>query len=328
MSDRHDPAATPAEESAAQSAAASIDGSGGGPVAVVDIGSTSTRLLVTDGRHERERLAVVTGLGDGLGSTGAIDPARSAATLACLADLAGRVAAHGVEPERLSVLATSALRRAEDAAAFLDRAAEVLGARPQVIEGEEEARLAFRGATAGRDRVEGPFAVVDLGGGSCELATDGGECSVEFGAARLTADWVRHDPPRPEELVACLSIVEAHLDDARRRMEDLGEARTWLALGGTFQTFAAVELGLAVYDRARVDGFVLSRAAAEDVYRTLVTERLADRIHNPGLPRERAEVIVGGACAVVGILRFFGLDEIVVSEADLLDGVAAVLLGG
>lgn len=297
-------------------------------VGVVDIGSTSTRLLVTDGRHERERSTVVTGLGDGLGATGRLAPDGVAATLGRLEDVAARLATHGVEPARLTVVATSALRRAGDAAAFLDRAAAVLGVRPRVLDGDEEARLAYRGATAGRDPAGGPFAVVDLGGGSCEFATDADQCSVEFGAARLTADWISHDPPRPEELVACLSIVEAHLDDVRRRLEDLADARTWLALAGTFQTFAAVELGLATYDRALVDGFVLSRAAAEDVYRTLVMEPLADRVHNPGLPRERAEVIVGGACAVVEILRFFDLDEVVVSEADLLDGAAAALLEG
>jgi exopolyphosphatase/guanosine-5'-triphosphate,3'-diphosphate pyrophosphatase len=268
----------------------------------------------------------VTGLGEGLGSSGTLDPDRSAATLACLADLAARLDAHGVERSRLSVFATSALRRAGDAPAFLERAAEVLGAAARVLDGEEEARLAFLGATRRRDPAEGPFVTVDLGGGSCEFATEHDQCSVEFGAARLTADWVHHDPPRPEELVACLSIVEAHLDDVRRRIDDLGEVRTWLGLAGTFQTFAAVELGLASYDRSRVDGFVLSRAAAEDVYRTLVTEPLEDRVHNPGLPRERAEVIVGGACAVVAILRFFGLEEVVVSEADLLDGAAEVLL--
>ena len=295
-------------------------------VGVVDIGSTSTRLLVTDGRHERERLTVVTGLGDGLGAVGPLAPGGVAATLACLQDAADRLASHGVEAPRLAVFATSALRRAADADVFLDRAAEVLGVRPRVIDGVEEARLAFRGATAGRDPADGPVAVVDLGGGSCEFATAGDQCSVEVGAARLTADWIDHDPPRPEELVACLSIVEAHLDDVRRRLEGLAEVRTWLALAGTFQTFAAVELGLVTYDREQVDGFVLSRAAAEDVYRTLVTEPLADRIHNPGLPRDRAEVIVGGACAVVAILRFFGLDEVVVSDADLLDGAAAALL--
>jgi exopolyphosphatase/guanosine-5'-triphosphate,3'-diphosphate pyrophosphatase len=100
-----------------------------------------------------------------------------------------------------------------------------------------------------------------------------------------------------------------------------------LGVGGTFCTFAAVDIGLDPYDRERVNGYRLRREAAEDVYRTLVTEPLAERQENPGLPPDRAEVIVGGACAVVEIMRFFGLEEIVVSDDDLLDGIVAALAG-
>lgn len=298
-------------------------------VAVVDIGSTTTRFLVTDGHKDLLRHSTITGLGKGLGPGGLLGPAGVDATLGVLAQAAAAAASHGAQ--RVCAVATSGLRRARDAEQFLDRAAAVLGVRPEVIDGNEEGHLAFAGATARLDPELGPFVVVDLGGGSCEFSIgSAGQCegvySAEFGAARLTEQYVAHDPPQPEELVACLSIVEAHLEDVRQALPAVADARTWVGVAGTFCTFAAVELGLVDYQRDRVNGFELSRAAAEDVYRTLVMEPLADRVHNPGLSVERAEVIVGGACAVVAMLRGFGLERLLISDDDLLDGLAARLL--
>ena len=134
------------------------------------------------------------------------------------------------------------------------------------------------------------------------------------------------DPPAPEELVACLSITEAHLDDVAREIPQCGQARTFVGLAGTVATAAAVEIGLAEYDRDRIHHFVLTKEAAEDVYRTLVTESRAERVHNPGLEEARADVIVGGMCILVRVMRYFGIDELVVSESDILDGLAASLL--
>ena len=299
-------------------------------VAAVDIGSTSTRFLVTDGRGDLHRQATVTGLGRGLDERGTLADQAVAATLAVLAEAAEAAACHGAAV--VHAVATSGLRRALDAERFLDRAAEVLGVRPEIIDGAAEGQLAFAGATGRLDPALGPFVVVDLGGGSCEFAVgSAGRCdgvfSAEFGAARLTETYIEHDPPRPEELVACLSIVEAHLEDVRQALPGVADARTWVGVAGTFNTFAAVDLGLAEYQRQLVNGFELTKVAAEDVYRTLVTERFADRIHNPGLSRDRAEVIVGGACAVVAIFRGFGLDRMMISDDDALDGLAARLLG-
>jgi exopolyphosphatase/guanosine-5'-triphosphate,3'-diphosphate pyrophosphatase len=300
-------------------------------VGAIDIGSTSTRLLITDGQADRVRRTTITGLGQGLGDAGAVDAERAAATLDCLGGYRRLLDEHGAEAVR--AVATSSLRRADDGGDLLARAADVLGVRPEVIDGEEEGRLGFIGATARLDADRGPFVVVDLGGGSCEFSVADRAAdridvfSAEFGAARLTERWIEHDPPRPEELTACLSVVEAHLDDVRRELPAVLDAPTWLGLAGTFCTFAAVDIGLEPYDRDQVNGFVLTRAAAEDVFRTLVTEPLVDRLTNPGLPPERATVIVGGACAVVAIMRFFALDEITVSDDDLLDGIARGLLG-
>ena len=150
--------------------------------------------------------------------------------------------------------------------------------------------------------------------------------SVDIGCVRLTEKYVTTDPPAPEELVACLSITEAHLDDVAREIPQCGQARTFVGLAGTVATAAAVEIGLAEYDRDRIHHFVLTKEAAEDVYRTLVTESRAERVHNPGLEEARADVIVGGMCILVRVMRYFGIDELVVSESDILDGLAASLL--
>ena len=172
--------------------------------------------------------------------------------------------------------------------------------------------------------------VIDLGGGSCEFVVERRPAySAEFGAARLTERWLHHDPPRPEELSACLSVDRdpprgrapgAGRPSARRRPGWAWAARSRRSPPSRSASSPTTGTG--------VNGFVLSRAAAEDVYRTLVTEPLADRVHNPGLPPERAEVILGGACAVVAIMRFFALERDGRSPtADLLDGVVAGLVG-
>lgn len=296
------------------------------PVAAVDLGSTSTRLLVRgDDGADLHRETTTTHLGGALGRgpATALLPDGVAATLEALARYRARCDELGVTA--LRAVATSAVRRAPDGERLLEAAAAVLGVRPDVLGGVAEGELAFRGATGGLDPADGPFVVVDLGGGSCEFAVGGerveGVYSAEFGAARLTEAYVRHDPPAPDELVACLSVVEAHLDDVRRELPATTDARTFVGLGGTFTTFAAME----VDEGEAVEGFRLTRAAAEDIYRTLVLEPFDARVENPGLARERAHVILGGACAVVAIMRGFGLDEVVVSERDLLDAVVAEL---
>ena len=172
--------------------------------------------------------------------------------------------------------------------------------------------------------------VVDIGGGSTELSFGSQHCtdalSLDIGSVRLTEKYIHHDPPRPEELSACLSVTELHLDDAVRAIPALSGPCRLVGVAGTITTVAAVELGLAIYDRDRVHHFSLSKDAVEDVFRTLATEALADRVHNPGLHPGRADVIVAGVCILVRIMRYFDFDECLVSESDLLDGLAMSLL--
>jgi exopolyphosphatase/guanosine-5'-triphosphate,3'-diphosphate pyrophosphatase len=191
--------------------------------------------------------------------------------------------------------------------------------------------LSFLGATAELDPADGPFLVFDIGGGSTEFTYGTTESeatlSTDMGCVRITEAWLHGDPPTAVELSQALSIIGIHLDDVVREIPQATEAATYVGLAGTVSTAAAVELGLATYDRDRIHHSRLSKAAVEDVFRTLATEPLAERIHNPGLERERADVIVGGMCVFVGVMRRLGIAECLVSESDILDGLAMSLVG-
>jgi exopolyphosphatase/guanosine-5'-triphosphate,3'-diphosphate pyrophosphatase len=278
----------------------------------VDIGTNSTRLLVGD-----ERRATITRLGRGVDRTGRLDDEAVARTLEVLDDYAAVLRAQGAQ--RVRAVATSAARDAANRDEFLDAAGSILGVRPELLTGAEEGRLAYLGATAGLDPAGGPFLVVDIGGGSTEFALAEAVLSIDTGAVRLTEQWLHSDPPTGEELSMAVSVARTHLEDVTRELPGVQDVRTVVGVAGTIATVAAVELGF--YDRDAVHGFRLTRDAAEDVFRTLATEPLADRRHNPGLQSERADVIVGGCCVLVAVMRHLDLDEILVSEADLLDGI-------
>jgi len=208
----------------------------------------------------------------------------------------------------------------------------VVGARPELLSGKEEGQLSFLGATADVDKSTGPFVVVDIGGGSTEFiaGTDEAEgvISVDIGCVRLTEKELHHDPPQPEELSIALSMVDAYLDDVRREVPAVADAQTFIGVAGTITTVAAVEIGLAEYDPEVLHHFRLTREAAEDVFRTLATEPAADRRHNPGLEAARVDVIVGGAAILVAVMRHWGFEEMIVSEADILDGLVRSQLAG
>jgi exopolyphosphatase/guanosine-5'-triphosphate,3'-diphosphate pyrophosphatase len=301
-------------------------------IASLDLGTNSTRVLVArpaEGRLEvLDRRNMITRLGQGVGASGRLAPEAVDRTLACLRDYREILDRHGVE--RVRVAATSASRDAANRAQFFDAVEALIGTRPKLLSGDEEGRLSFRGATGELDPASGPFLVVDIGGGSTEfiVGTDRveGVASVDIGCVRLTEKFLLHDPPQAEELSACISLTDAYLDDVVREIPAAAEARTLVGLAGTVTTVAAVEIGLETYDRDRIHHFHLTREAAEDVFRTLATESRADRIHNPGLEEGRADVIVGGCCVLVALFRRFGFDEMVVSESDILDGLALSLL--
>ncbi|MDQ3980810.1 MAG: Ppx/GppA family phosphatase [Actinomycetota bacterium] len=303
-------------------------------VAAVDCGTNSTRLLVADdtGRTLDRRMHI-TRLGQGVDATGILSPEAIERTVAILRQY--RSALDELGAERVRMTATSAARDASNREDFFSLAEEAVGVRPELLTGEDEARLSFRGATAELDASDGPFLVVDIGGGSTEFAVGPragtthepeGALSLDIGCVRLTEKFLHSDPPTPEELSQAISVVRDYLEDVARELPASREARQLVGLAGTVTTVAAVEQGLPVYDRNRIHHFVLTREAVEDVFRTLATERRADRIHNPGLEEARADVIVGGTAILVAILRYFDLPTCLVSEADILDGLVLTLL--
>jgi exopolyphosphatase / guanosine-5'-triphosphate,3'-diphosphate pyrophosphatase len=308
-------------------------------LAAIDMGTNSTRLLVADSNgggpadplSTIERHMHITRLGQGVNASRRLHPDAIERTLAVLRKYRDIMDSTGVEAVRAS--ATSAARDAANREELLAPAAEILGTPIQLLSGEEEGRLTFLGATTGLD-APAPHLVVDIGGGSTEFTvgtgTPAGErgapelagtISVDVGCVRLTEAWLHSDPPAPEELSQALSVVQAYLDDVDRLLPAAGQARTLIGTAGTVTTVAAVEIGLPQYDPEVLHHFHLTREAAEDVFRTLATESAADRRHNPGLEPGRVDVIVGGAAVLVAVMRHWGFEEMIVSEADILDGL-------
>ena len=302
-------------------------------VAAIDCGTNSTRLLVArstdDGGFETlERLMTITRLGEGVDATGELSDAALGRVVECLQHYREVIDRHEVDAIRMT--ATSAARDAKNRDHFFDLAEVVIGVRPELISGDQEAELSFQGATAELDPVDGPFLVVDIGGGSTEFAYGGDTfqkgISTDMGCVRLTEQYIHSDPSLPEELVSALSIVELHLDDVVAAIPEASSAKTLVGLAGTVSAAAAIEQGLHEYDRDRIHHFVLTKGAVEDVFRTLATENRDDRLANPGMEEGRVDVIVGGLCVLVRIMRQFEFDRCLVSEADILDGLAMSLL--
>jgi exopolyphosphatase / guanosine-5'-triphosphate,3'-diphosphate pyrophosphatase len=300
-------------------------------LAAIDCGTNSTRLLISEGSgHDRrplDRRMVITRLGQGVHATGRLAPAAIDRTVEVLRGYKALIDEHGATAVRMT--ATSAARDAANSAELFDAAEAVVGVRPELISGEEEGHLSFLGATAELDPADGPFLVVDIGGGSTECIVGTHEVeavrSLDLGCVRITEKHLETDPPAPEELSNAIADAAAEFDELLREVPQVLTARTVVGLAGTITTVAAVEIGLPEYDRDAIHHFRLSRAAAEDVFRTLATEPLADRIHNPGLESARADVIVGGCIVLIGLMRTLGIDEVLVSEADILDGLAFTL---
>jgi len=300
-------------------------------VAAVDIGTNSVRLLVAevDGTSPRDAKLVpldrrmrITRLGQGVDRTRALAPEAIDRTTAVLREYRAALDEYGVTQVRAT--ATSAARDATNREHFFTAAHDALGVTPELLAGEEEAALSFLGATADLD-APAPYLVVDIGGGSTEfvLGTEEPEglVSLDIGCVRITEQFLHTDPPAPEELSNAVAVVRDLVADVPRVIPGALEARTLVGLAGTVTTVAAVEQGLPEYDPVKIHHFVLTREAAEDVFRTLATEPAARRAHNPGLEAGRVDVIVGGAAVLVGIFRVLGFDAMLVSEADILDGL-------
>jgi exopolyphosphatase / guanosine-5'-triphosphate,3'-diphosphate pyrophosphatase len=282
-------------------------------VAAVDLGTNSTRLLVADvedGRvEELDRETVITRLGEGVDRRRRLLPEPIARVRNTLTDFRRRAEELGAE--RTLLVATSAVRDAENGEAFLGEIEWSYGFDTELLSGDEEAAMTLRGASVGRELDPGTL-LLDVGGGSTELTLPDFRISLDVGSVRLTERFLASDPPTSEELATCREAVRAvlpHLD-----------VRAAIGVAGTITTIAALELG--GYDRDRVHGYRITRAAAERQLERLAALPLEERRDLPGLEPARAPVIVAGAAIVAEALRFFDLDELEVSEHDLLTGAA------
>ena len=294
------------------------------PVAAIDIGTNSTNLLIADAQgNDIVREVHVTGLGRGVVQNNLLNDDAMARTIARLQHYATLMRQHEVGSVR--VTATEACRRATNAAVFLDRAEAVLGTRPLIIAGTEEGRLAFSGAISRLPAHDGITLVIDIGGGSTEImigeTTLHHAVSFPVGTVVLTESHLHHDPPRPEELTNAIGYVTDFMDDLIRDHPEVLNATRVVGVAGSIVTIAAVEIGLHEFDAAALHGARMTRENVEEVFRTLATETLADRKFNPGLPADRADVIVGGCCVLVGVMRKLRIPEIMVSVNNLLDGL-------
>lgn len=294
-------------------------------VAAVDIGSNSARLLIADetGR-EVVRPMRITRLGQGVDRTGELSPEAIARTVAVLEEFGALCRRHGVT--RVRATATSAARDAKNGSTLLDAAEQALGARPELLPGNEEARLSFLGAVSGLPQSDAPFLVIDIGGGSTELAigTSAPErlVSLQLGCRRMSERHLKSDPPTSEELAACVADVRATLEASPF---DVRSARRVLGLAGTVTALSALQLGLSEYDASKTHHSTLTLAQVQQSFRELGRASLVERRRLLAEP-ERADVIVGGAAVLLTLLQHFHLPELLVSERDILDGLAASLI--
>ena len=295
-------------------------------VGAIDIGTNTVRLLVADVADGAiavvERRAEVVALGEGVDRWGRLADEAIARTVARLAEYRAITAAHGVE--RLRVVATSASRDADNSEDFLDQAERVLGVRPEVIGGDEEAALSFRGATSGLPG-PGPTLVIDPGGGSTEFVVGDIEpvafTSVDIGSVRLTERLLPDHPASDEQVAAAAAVVAAMFASVAI---PLAPVRA-IGVGGTFTSLAAVHLGLAAYDPTLVHGSILTVDDLDELVTTLTRLTVDETQAIPSLEPGRAPVLLGGAVVAREAARRSGLEEIIVSETDLLDGIAMQL---
>ena len=309
--------------------------------AAVDCGTNSIRLLiaeVSDGRlRDVHRETRIVRLGQGVDATGRFAPDAIARTRTALTDYASLLRAHGVE--RVRMVATSAARDVTNRDVFFAMTAEVLGAVvpgavAEVITGTEEAELSFRGAIGELDSAAAPFVVVDLGGGSTEIVLGGDRVvasySADIGCVRLTERCLHSDPPTPEEVETARRVVRERLEVALG-VVPVEEARSWVGLAGTMTTLSALAHNMTTYDSAAIH---LSRVPGSDLL--AVCERLigmtrSQRAALGPMHEGRADVIAGGAIVVEELARELrtraGIDELIVSEHDILDGIVLSVAG-
>jgi exopolyphosphatase/guanosine-5'-triphosphate,3'-diphosphate pyrophosphatase len=297
-------------------------------VAAIDCGTNSVRLLVAD--HDNDRMTDLTRrmeivrLGQGVDRTGRLAPEAIERTRVALAGYADEIAAHGADRTRM--VATSATRDAANGEDFHAMVCATLGQAPEVVSGDEEARLSFTGAVRGLPGdTTAPYLVVDIGGGSTEFVL--GEqavrhaVSVDIGCVRMTERHLTADPPGTDQVAAATADVEAAVDRALRVVPGR-EAGTLVGLAGSVTTVAALALGLDAYRPERIHHARIARTDVARVSAELLAMTHDERLRLPVMHPGRADVIGAGALILRVIMDRVGADAVVASEHDILDGIA------
>ncbi|GGZ99030.1 exopolyphosphatase [Streptomyces echinoruber] len=306
-------------------------------VAAIDCGTNSIRLLVADADPatgelvDLDRRMTIVRLGQGVDRTGRLAPEALERTFAACREYAEVIKEHGAE--RIRFVATSASRDAENRDEFVRGVLDILGVEPEVITGDQEAEFSFTGATkelTGRRDLHRPFLVVDIGGGSTEFVVGDDHVraarSVDIGCVRLTErhlvrDGAVTDPPTEEQIAALRADVEAALDLAARTVP-LHEARTLVGLAGSVTTVSAIAQELPEYDSAAIHHSRVSHDRVREITTRLLHSTHAERAAIPSLHPGRVDVIGAGALILLSIMERIGAEEVVVSEHDILDGIA------
>ncbi|MFI6443327.1 exopolyphosphatase [Kitasatospora sp. NPDC050543] len=303
-------------------------------VAAIDCGTNSIRLLVADLDPETgeitdlDRRMIINRLGQGVDRTGRLAPEALERTFAACREYAEVIGAHGIGKDRIRFVATSASRDAENSAEYVDGVRDILGVEPEVISGDEEARFSFVGATKELTggQFPAPYLVFDLGGGSTEfvLGTDHVEAarSVDIGCVRLTE---RHFDGAELPTLGQISAAKAHIRDELDKAAEivpLTAAATLVGLAGTVTTVAAIALDLPAYDSERIHHSRISREQVAGIAGQLLTSTHDERAAIPVMHPGRVDVIAAGALELLEIMQRTGAAEVVVSEHDILDGIA------
>ena len=300
-------------------------------VGAIDCGTNSIRLLVADiagddGLTDVDRRMEIVRLGEDVDRTGQLAPAALERTFAACETFAVVLGIHGVS--RLRFVATSASRDASNREIFVAGVRDRLGVEPEVISGTEEAALAFAGATWGTSGSTARL-VVDIGGGSTEfvLGVDRptASCSVNIGCVRITERHLRSDPPTAAEIVAATADIDAALDEVEQSVP-LSEAKEIVGLAGSVTTVAAISLGLSQYDATQIHGSVISTQEVHRISADLLAMTRAQRAGLAVMHPGRVDVIGAGALVLSRIMDRTGLAEVLVSEHDILDGIALSLV--
>ncbi|MEU0859190.1 Ppx/GppA phosphatase family protein [Streptomyces griseofuscus] len=306
-------------------------------VAAIDCGTNSIRLLVADADPatgelvDLDRRMTIVRLGQGVDRTGRLAPEALERTFAACREYAAIIKEHGAE--RLRFVATSASRDAENREDFVRGVLDILGVEPEVITGDQEAEFSFTGATrelTGRTDLARPYLVVDIGGGSTEFVVGDEKVraarSVDIGCVRMTERHLVHggevsDPPTEEQIAAIRADIEAALDLAEQTVP-LRDARTLVGLAGSVTTVSAIAQDLPDYDSARIHHSRVSRARVREITEHLLHSTHAERAAIPSMHPGRVDVIGAGSLVLLAIMERTGAEEVVVSEHDILDGIA------